>query len=71
MTIRYILENQILSGDYKGVDFLKRLLIIDGCHSLALNISEHIIFEKFIQTIGEENRVDIEKYINEATNVLY
>jgi hypothetical protein len=71
MTFRYILENQVLSGDYKGIDFLKRLLIIDGCHSLALNISEHIMFEKFIQTIGEENRVDIEKYINDATNALY
>jgi hypothetical protein len=71
MTLRYILENQVLSGDYKGIDFLKRLLIIDGCHSLALNISEHIMFEKFIQTIGEENRVDIEKYINDATNALY
>jgi len=68
--IRYILENQVLSGDYKGVDFLKRLLIIDGCHSLALNVSEHIMFEKFIQTIGQENRAEIEKYINEATNVL-
>jgi hypothetical protein len=71
MTFRYILENQVLSGDYKGIDFLKRLLIIDGCHSLALNISEHIMFEKFIQTIGEENRIDIEKYINDTTNALY
>jgi hypothetical protein len=29
------------------------------------------MFEKFIQTIGEENRIDIEKYINDTTNALY
>ena len=68
--IRYIMENLILVGDYKGGEFLKRILILDGCHLLSLNISEHIILEKFIQTIGEEHKVEIEKYINEATSLI-
>jgi hypothetical protein len=69
--IRYIMENLILVGDYKGGEFLKRILIIDGCHLLSLNISEQIILEKFIQTIGEENKEEIEEYINEATSIVY
>ncbi len=69
--IRYIMENLILVGDYKGGEFLKRILILDGCHLLSLNVSEQIILEKFIQTIGEEHKVEIEKYINEATSLDY
>ena len=65
--IRFILENYLLSGDFKGIDFLKRYIIMEGVMALSLNISEFNILEKFIQTIGEELREEVESYIENIT----
>jgi hypothetical protein len=69
INIRFVLENYILSGDLKGIDFLKRYIILDGCCSLAMNISEFVFLEKSIQTIGTEHRDEIEKYLNDTLDL--
>ena len=69
INIRFILENYILSGDFKGIEFLKRYIILDGCCSIAMNIPEYVILEKSIQTIGSEYREDIEKFLNDSVNL--
>lgn len=68
-TIRFILENYILSGDFRGYDFLKRFIILDGCFSLSIKLPEYIILENCIQTIGFEHRQEIETYLNEAIDL--
>jgi hypothetical protein len=69
INIRFILENYILSGDFKGIEFLKRYIILDGCCSVAMNIPEYVFLEKSIQTIGSEYREDIEKFVNDSVNL--
>lgn len=64
--IRNIMENYILTGDYRGLDFIKRYIIMDGILSIALRHSEFVMLEKFIQTIGEDFRQMIESYIDEV-----
>lgn len=64
--IRIILENYILVNDYRGIEFLKRYIVLDGILSLALRHSEYALLEKFIQTIGEDFRLIIDSYIDEV-----
>lgn len=65
--IRILLENYILVSDYRGIEFVKRYIILDGILSLALRHSEYAMLEKFIQTIGEDFRQIIESYIDEVS----
>jgi len=69
INIRFMLENYILSGDLKGIEFLKRYIILDGCCSLAMNIPEYVFLEKSIQTIGTDYREEIEKYLNDTIDL--
>ncbi len=67
--IRFILENYILSGNYRGYEFLKRFIILDGCFSLSIKLPEYVILERCIQTIGSEHRQEIETYLDEAVDL--
>jgi AraC family transcriptional regulator len=64
-SIRTILQNYIIVGDYKGKALLERILILEGVLLIQAGENPLIIKEKLSSYFGEDFIPEIEKYFND------
>jgi AraC-like DNA-binding protein len=61
-TVRTVLTNYILLGDFRGKQLLERLLILEGILSIQAGENPHVIKEKLSSFFGEDFVPEIEKH---------
>lgn len=61
-TIKEILQNYIMAGDYRGGALLKRIIILDGILGLAVGENPRDLYRILASRFGEDFFPEYEKY---------